>query len=318
MNSVEYGTIRKPFIAHLHELRARLVWSALAITLASGLGFLLHENILAVIQRPLGQTLYFTSPTGGFNFVFKMSITFGLVVALPVILYHAIQFLSPLVGSRSIKTTSYVFWSLGLVYGGVLFAYLVSLPAALRFLTSFGGDNIQALITADEYFNFALAYLGGFALLFQIPLIMLFINKIITLKPSKLMGVQKYIILGSFIVAAILTPTPDPFNQLIMALPIILLYQIGVILIWTTNHRAKPIPTFQKLSDQAIYEIKQESASDSPDYSTSENTGKSTASIESQQNPARRNVRRNIVDVSRVNQQRENISKNDSTNSRKS
>jgi sec-independent protein translocase protein TatC len=258
MDSARSSTIRKPFIEHLHELRTRLVWCALAMSAGSGLGFALHENLLALIQRPLGQTLYFTSPTGGFNFVFKMSLTFGLVVAMPVLVYQFMKFLSPLIGTHKFRILSYLIWSLMLAYAGVLFAYIISLPAALRFLTSFGGANIQALITADEYFNFALAYIGGFALLFQIPLIMLFINRIKPLRPSKLMGVQRFIILGSFIVAAILTPTPDPFNQMIMALPIILLYQIGIILIWAVNRKRPAAEEAVVLSEQAIKEISRE------------------------------------------------------------
>ncbi len=258
MNSVEYGTIRKPFIKHVQELRTRMVWCALALAVSSFVGFMLHENLLALIQHPLGQTLYFTSPTGGFNFIFKLSITFGFVISLPVIMYHAIKFLSPMIGTQTIKVTTYTLWSLSLVYCGVIFAYIVSLPAALNFLTSFGGDNIQALITADEYFSFALAYMAGFAVLFQIPLIMLLLNRINPQNPGKLIRAQKFIILGSFIIAAILTPTPDPFNQLIMALPIILLYQVGIILIWAVNRHAPKHETFVNLSDQVVDEINAE------------------------------------------------------------
>lgn len=248
MNSAKNSTIQKPFIEHLNELRARLVWCALALCVGGGVGFVIHEKLLALIQKPLGETLYFTSPTGGFNFAFKISLTFGLVVAMPVIMYQAMRFLSPLIPhKRSFHIATYMVWSLFLAYAGVVFAYVVSLPAALRFLTNFGGNNIQALISADEYFNFALAYIGGFAALFQVPLAMLFINRITPLKPGKLMGAQRYILVGSFIVAAILTPTPDPFNQMIMALPIILLYQVGIILVWIKNR--KPSRTARRTGD---------------------------------------------------------------------
>lgn len=242
MNSAKTSAIRKPVIEHLNELRSRFVWCALALIAAGGLGFSLHEKLLALIQRPLGESLYYTSPTGGFNFIFKLSLTFGLIVALPVVFYHAIKFLSPLLDrSSKIRILNYTAWSVILAYAGVLFAYFVSLPAALKFLIDFGGTDIQALINANEYFNFALAYIAGFAVLFQIPLLMLFINRINRQKPGKLMRAQRFIILGSFIVAAILTPTPDPFNQLIMALPMVVLYQVGIILIWLVNRGAEPV-----------------------------------------------------------------------------
>lgn len=246
------GTIRKPFIEHLHELRTRLVWSALALAVGGGISFALHEKLLALIQKPLGETLYYTSPTGGFNFAFKMSLTFGVVLALPVLVYHLLKFFTPLIGHvRKLYILTYLLWSLDLAYFGVLFAYFVSLPAALKFLTNFGGANIQALITADEYFSFALAYIGGFAVLFQLPLIILFINRIHPLTPSKMMGAQRYIVVGSFIVAAILTPTPDPFNQLIMALPIVLLYQVSVILVWLIN-RGRHLPATNNAQTQVV------------------------------------------------------------------
>ncbi len=119
----------------------------------------------------------------------------------------------------------------------MLFAYFVSMPAALHFLANVDSKNLKALITVNEYLNFVAAYLGGFALLFQLPLIMLFINRIKPQKPSTLMGKQRWVILFSFIIAAILTPTPDPFNQFIMAAPVILLYQFSVILIWFINRK---------------------------------------------------------------------------------
>jgi hypothetical protein len=96
---------------------------------------------------------------------------------------------------------------------------------------------IKALITADEYFSFALAYIVGFALLFQLPLIILFINRIKPLRPSGMMKAQRYVILFSFIAAAILTPTPDPMNQFIMAVPLVILYQISIVIIWLSKRK---------------------------------------------------------------------------------
>lgn len=236
MDGADRSTVRKPFIEHVQEVRRRLMWCCLALFIGGGVGYYLYERLLDMIQRPLGQTLYYTSPTGGFNFVFKICMVFGLVFALPVISYQLFKFLEP-VSSKQARTTilKYVLWSVILAYLGILFGYYVSLPAALHFLTQFGGENIQSLITADEYFSFALAYIAGFALLFQLPLIVLFTNRINPLKPSGMFGAQKFIILGSFIVAAVLTPTPDPMNQLLMALPIVLLYQVSIVLVWITN-----------------------------------------------------------------------------------
>lgn len=119
--------------------------------------------------------------------------------------------------------------SVVLACAGIAFAYYVSLPASLHFLTTFGNSgDIHALITANEYFNFVLAYVAGFAILFQVPLIILFINRMTPLPPMKLLMGTRYVIVFSFIAAAIITPTPDPMNQAIMAVPIIALYIFSV------------------------------------------------------------------------------------------
>lgn len=242
MDSAQFGTIRRPFIEHVQEVRRRLIWSSVALLIGGGVGYSLYERLLDLIQRPLGQTLYYTSPTGGFNFAFKICIVFGLIFALPVMSFHMFKFLEPVTTKESRHSIlKYVLWSVILAYAGVMFGYYISLPAALNFLTQFGGENIQSLITANEYFSFALAYVAGFALLFQLPLLILFVNRVTPLKPSGMFKAQKYVILGSFIVAAILTPTPDPINQLLMALPIILLYQVSIIVIWVANRSRKNI-----------------------------------------------------------------------------
>lgn len=240
MASNSVATATKPFIEHVHELQKRLTWSVLALGIGSGIAYMFYEPILALVQKPLGQTLYYTSPTGGFSFLFKICISVGLVLALPVILFHIFGFLGPLLRRKhKASIVAYTMWSVDLAYAGVLFAYFVSLPAALHFLANFGGTSVQSLITADEYFNFALAYLAGFAVLFQVPLLVLFINRITPLKPGKMMSAQRYIILGSFIVAALLTPTPDPFNQLLMAAPAIILYQVGIVLVLLVNRKQR-------------------------------------------------------------------------------
>ncbi len=250
------NTIQKPFIDHLHELQIRLTWAVLAIIACGIAAYSFHKPLLEIVQRPLGQTLYYTSPTGGFSFLFKLCFVFGFIAALPIVLYQLFKFLGPLLErSHKLEITAFTLWSMNLAYAGVLFAYFISLPAALQFLAKFGDGNIQALITADEYFNFALAYLGGFAALFQLPLIVLFINRIKPLSPRKMMGAQRYIILGSFIAAAILTPTPDPVNQAIMALPAVALYQLSIAMVLIINRVSRKKPAVQPMAVASPYKL---------------------------------------------------------------
>jgi hypothetical protein len=114
---------------------------------------------------------------------------------------------------------------------GVAFAYVVSLPAALHFLTNISVENVSAMLTIDSYLSFVIAYLLAGATLFQLPLLLLIIDGVTPLPPKKLMGFQRHMIIGSFVFAAIVSPTPDVINQTILALPVVVMYQIGIILI---------------------------------------------------------------------------------------
>ena len=202
------------------------MWVALFLVLGAVAGYFIHSHLITFLQRPLNESLYYTTPGGAFSFIIKVCTVFGLVIALPMLIYQIFAFFGPLISMRTRRqVVSYVGGSFLLATGGIAFAYLVSLPAALHFLVSFGGDsNIHSLITADEYFNFVLTYIAGFAILFQVPLIILLIDRIKPIPPKKLFSSTRYVILVSFIVAAVITPTPDPMNQLLMAGPIILLF----------------------------------------------------------------------------------------------
>jgi sec-independent protein translocase protein TatC len=247
MNSAAHSTIRKPLIEHLHELRIRLLWVVLMVIVASGISFYYHALLLTLLQQPLGQTLYYTSPTGGLTFLFKLCVVSGSILVLPLIIYNLFRFLVPVLEPHKQQGLfKYVIWSFVFAYGGVAFAYFISLPAALHFLTSFADKQIQSLINVNEYFNFAIAYIGGFALLFQLPLIILFINRLTPLPPRKMFSSLRYVVVGSFIVAAILTPTPDPINQFIMAAPIIVLYVFSIFLVWLARHRHKLVRAQRK------------------------------------------------------------------------
>lgn len=228
----------RPLSEHLQELRRRLLYSIGALFLGSAVGFIIHERLFGLIRHPLHAQLYYTTPTGGFNAIIKISILFGVLVAIPVFVYQLGKFLSPAFKKR-MHAGRIILASVLLANLGILFAYFLSLPAALHFLANIDSKDLQSLITVNEYLNFVFGYVASFALLFQLPLIMLFINRIKPQRPGRLMSIQRWVILFSFILAAILTPTPDPVNQFIMALPIILLYQFSVGLIWFVNRKGK-------------------------------------------------------------------------------
>ncbi len=233
---------RATFAEHVQELRSRLMWVISFLLIGAGFGYAMRDYLIAFLQRPLNQDLYYTTPGGAFSFVMKVSISFGFIVALPMLVYQTFAFFGPLIKIKTKRSfVLYVIASLVLAVAGIAMAYYVSLPAALHFLVNFGGESgIKSLITANEYFNFVLTYIAGFAALFQVPLIILLIDRIHPVPPMKLLGAFKWVVLGSFVISAVITPTPDPMNQGLMAGPVIILYlfSVGVVAL-RTQRRAK-------------------------------------------------------------------------------
>jgi sec-independent protein translocase protein TatC len=206
-------------------------------------GYLIQRQLIAFLLKPAqDQRFIYTSPGGGVNFLFQICIYFGVVLSIPLIVYQLLLFISPIMSQRSHKfLVRSSFFSAVLAICGLCFGYFVGLPGALHFLSQQFSFNtsIDALFTIQEYMSFVTIYLVGSALLFQIPLVMLMINRVKPQKPSQLIKKQRYVIVLAFIAAAIITPTPDIFNQLIIAGPIIFVYQLGVTLVWLANRRTK-------------------------------------------------------------------------------
>lgn len=224
-----------PFIEHVYELRRRLVHITASVLLCSVLAYFVQQQIVGFLLRPShGQQFIYTSPGGGINFLFSICMYVGIAASIPVIVYHMLGFFAPLIRIQTRQLlVRYSLISGVLAIVGFCFGYFLGLPAALHFLSNqFTTKQIHALFTLQEYMNFLMIYLLGSALLFQLPLILLFINRIRPLKPGKLLGAERYVIVAAFVIAMIMTPTTDIFNQSIIALPIILMYNLSVLLVW--------------------------------------------------------------------------------------
>lgn len=230
---------QQTFADHLSELRRRVLYVALNLSIGMFVGFLLHKQIEAIIQRPLGQTLYYSSPSGGLAFVMQIAFGFGLIVSLPLIIYQTMQFIRP--SLKPVKTrliVGMVACSMVLSAVAAVYVYFLSLPAALTFLTSFNSSSVQALISVSDYMKFISAYVIGAMIAFQLPLFLYFANKIRRFPPGGISGKQRHVILGAVIAAGVITPTIDPINQFLLAAPIILLFEAGALIVWRGNKRA--------------------------------------------------------------------------------
>lgn len=233
---------KSPVIEHLYELRKRLFYIFIAFILGSIVVYFFQEHIVNFLLKPSNnQQFIYTNPGGGIAFLFQISFYGGVLLSIPFVIYQIVEFLSPLIdkSTRSL-VYKYSFISAFLAMIGFIFAYYIGLPAALKFLgNQFQTKQIHPLFTIQEYFSFILIYLLGTALLFQIPLIVNIIDKIKPIKPRTLLKLEKYVIGFSFIISMIMVPTINIINQLIIALPIIFMYQISIILVWRKDSKKK-------------------------------------------------------------------------------
>lgn len=223
---------KKLFSEHLSELKNRTLISVSAVMVCAVAAFAVREELIRFLSLPFKETLYYTSPAGGLEIAVTVSLGAGVIAAFPIIIFQALSFILPIVSGRTKwLVVGYTLSSWPLAIGGSAFAYYISLPAALNLLSMFATDDIKSLIAADQYMRFIMIYLVGFAIMFQLPVVVLLINNISPLRPMKLLSYTGYVVLGSFIAAAILTPTPDPVNQTIMAGVPIVLYLVSILLI---------------------------------------------------------------------------------------
>lgn len=236
----------KTFGQHLQELKVRLLVYLAVLGVGSVAGFMIHKPVEALLQKPLNQTLYYSNPAGGLSFVMQIALGVGILLSLPVLLFQLMQFVRPAIKPLKTRFVAIVLaCSLLLTALAVVYAYMVSMPAALHFLTTFNSEGVKALISVTDYLHFLFAYLLGTVIAFQLPLILFFANKIRRFPPGSLLKLQRPAVVGAIIFAGIITPTIDPINQLLVAVPIILLFEVGAIAVVVTNRVTKPTVVFE-------------------------------------------------------------------------
>jgi sec-independent protein translocase protein TatC len=232
------GDEKLPFLEHFYELKRRLTYIAISVVGFGAVAYGVQQHIVSFLLRPAhGQNLIYTSVGGGLDFLFRICIYTGIVCSLPIIIYQFLKYLEPVLGSNSMKyALGGSFISAILALSGMAFGYYAGMPTTLHFLFhQFTTTQIHPLIAVQSYMSFVTMYMFGAALLFQLPLIIIFINRIKPLKPRSLLKYERWMILVAFILAVIMNPTPNPIDQLMLAGPMILTYQIGIVLVAIIN-----------------------------------------------------------------------------------
>jgi sec-independent protein translocase protein TatC len=222
----------------LYELRKRLFYVATSVIVWGAGAYFIQQRIVAALLKPAQhQQFIYTSVGGGIDFLFRVCIYTGIVFSIPVIVFHILKYIQPLIKKDAVRFIGWGSVASGvLAVAGMAFGYFLGLPAALHFLLhQFTSDQIHPLLTIQSYMSFVTLYMLGSALLFQLPLLLVLINRIKPLKPKKLLGYERWVILLAFVGGGIMNPSPRVQDQLILAVPMILAYQVGILLIWLTN-----------------------------------------------------------------------------------
>jgi len=221
---------------HLVELRRRAIRAGLALVAATMVSVLFTPKVIELLIRPAGGIKpIFLRPTELFFTYFEVALMTGFCLAMPYILFHILDFIYPAMENPKEKRHFRSLVFLGVVPGtvlflvGVAFCYFVMLPFALRYLLSFGSDLAEAQWTIAAYISFVLTFLFGVGIIFETPLLMFVAAKVGIMSARKYVSYWRYAAILIFLVAAIVTPTPDPLNMMLVATPLLLLYGLGIL-----------------------------------------------------------------------------------------
>lgn len=235
---------RMSFLEHLGELRRRIIWSVVATGIGFGATFYFSERIIKFLARPVPMKLAFMTPTEAFWVNMKVAMITGLFLAFPVVLLQVWLFVSPGL-HRHERRYAIPFVIVGTLFFavGLAFALWVVIPFAIKFLLSYKTQDLTPVLSIGRYVDFVLKFALAFGLVFELPLGITLAARMGLVTPQFLARNRKYAILINFAIAAILTPTPDIFNQVLMAGPLIVLYEVGIIAARIFAPRARPAST---------------------------------------------------------------------------
>lgn len=231
---------------HLKELRNRAIISAAAVIIAVLVCFYFWEVILGWLMAPAREEypdfkLSSFSPTDKLSMLFKIGLYGGLLLASPVVLYQILAFVVPGLTPRERKMIfPGMIGATFFLLAGMAFAYWIVLPASLNFLLGFGDENIENVTGIKEYVDFTTRIIFWVGLSFELPMVMALLSRIGVASPRQMLRFWRYAIVLCFILAAVVTPTPDPLTQTLVGGPLLLLYLVGILLAWGVHSPRRP------------------------------------------------------------------------------
>jgi len=226
---------KQPFLSHLEELRKRLIACSIAVGAGFAVCYIFSERLYRILVSPLinimpeGDGLIFTKLLEPFFTYLKTGVVGGVMLVAPYLFYQLWLFIAPGLYQHEKKyVIPFVFCSSVLFVGGALFGYFIVFPLGFRFFLGFANEYIQAMPSMNDYFSLAVRLLFAFGIVFELPVVIFFLSKIGIVTPELLRKKRKYALLLMFVLGAVITP-PDVVSQLMMAAPLVVLYEIGII-----------------------------------------------------------------------------------------
>jgi sec-independent protein translocase protein TatC len=221
------------FLEHLEELRWRIIYSLIGIVVGSIIAWIFIDFLVDVIllkpAKDSGAVLQNLRPFGQLFLFMQIAIMVGMIISIPNIFYQFWQFISPALRK---KEKRYIFWIVAFssvcFLGGIAFAYFAMLPLTLKFAAEFGSESIKNEFSIDEYMSIIISVMLAAGFVFELPMISFFLSKLGILKPSIMRKYRRHAIVIIMILAAFLTPGADPVSQLVLAVPLVVLYEISI------------------------------------------------------------------------------------------
>ncbi|HEY3257854.1 MAG TPA: twin-arginine translocase subunit TatC [Gemmatimonadaceae bacterium] len=238
-----------PFLDHLEELRHRLFWIVGAILVAVVMSFVVLSrggfDVVALLARPIepylrGHRLVFTHPGTSFSIVLNASLILGILFATPVIGYQLWGFFAPALHPHEKRIIVPVL--LGMIFlflSGVALCYFVVMPFTLKFFMGFESAALTPMIEATQYFSFAFSMMLAFGLAFELPIAVLLLSALGIIQPQFLSRYRRHAIVITVVVAAFITPDASPTTLFALAVPLYLLYELGVVLSYSVTRRRR-------------------------------------------------------------------------------
>jgi sec-independent protein translocase protein TatC len=235
------------FFGHLQELRKRVILSLVGIIAGCIIaGVFINQLMDWILLQPatsVNMNLQNLRPFGQAFLYFKVIFVVGIILAIPFILYQIWKFIAPGLYLKEKKWVSKItFFTSMCFFIGVAFAFFIIIPTMLKFAASFGSSDIQNIIDINEYFSFISLMMLASGLIFEMPMVSFVLSRVGILTPKFLRKYRRHSIVVILILAAILTPTPDPINQIIFAIPLFILYEISIFISKIAEKRYLSVP----------------------------------------------------------------------------